>query len=243
MNDTNKLNLLIAFFLSIIALVAGALLMVPGGFRVYHDDGIYVSTAKALASGDGLINLPDEPFQTKYTPVYPGMLAVIWKFWPSFPDNLLLMQWLTILMMAMSVGFAYYYVTVHHYFSPLTALSAGLLCVTSSYFLCFGTILLSEMPFAFFVRHSAVGLGAFYTRRINTDILSVVSGFSTHTPFSNTLSGCSPCTRCFDSSLVFSSSLMDNRCWVHLAGPCLVYLGSYPKSGYKPVSLLLYQLR
>ena len=127
--------------------------MVPGVCGVYHDDGIYVSTAKALASGQGyrLINLPDEPVQTKYPPLYPGMLAVIWRFWPSFPENLLLMQWLTILMMAMSVGFAYYYVTVHHYFSTLTALSAGLLCVTSNYFLYFGTILLSEMPFAFFV--------------------------------------------------------------------------------------------
>jgi hypothetical protein len=125
--------------------------MVPGVCGVYHDDGIYVSTAKALASGQGyrLINLPDEPVQTKYPPLYPGMLAVIWKIWPSFPENLLIMQWLTILMMAMSVGFAYYYVTAHHYFSPLTALSAGLLCVTSNYFLYFGTILLSEMPFAF----------------------------------------------------------------------------------------------
>lgn len=182
---TTKLNLLIAFFLSIVTILAGALLMVPGVCGVYHDDGIYVSTAKALASGQGyrLINLPDAPVQTKYTPLYPGMLAVIWRLWPSFPDNLLLMQWLTVSMMAMSVGLAYYYVTEHHYFSPLTALSAGLLCATSSHFLYFGTILLSEMPFALFVVIALVVLERFMRGTSNRISYQVLLAFVLTFPF------------------------------------------------------------
>ena len=66
--------------------------MVVGVCGVYHDDGIYVITAKALAQGEGyrLINLPNSPLQTKYPILYPALLAIIWKIWPSFPKNLLL---------------------------------------------------------------------------------------------------------------------------------------------------------
>ena len=42
--------------------------MVPGVCGVYHDDGVYISTAKALTQANGyrLINLPDSPPETKY---------------------------------------------------------------------------------------------------------------------------------------------------------------------------------
>src|SRR5689334_15476136 len=38
-----------------------------------HDDSIYLTTAKALATGQGyrIISLPYEPAQTKYPPFYP----------------------------------------------------------------------------------------------------------------------------------------------------------------------------
>ena len=69
-----------ALLLLVLTLILGSEQMVKGVTGVYHDDGIYVSTAKALAEGKGyrLINLPDSPTQTKYPPLYPIFLALIW---------------------------------------------------------------------------------------------------------------------------------------------------------------------
>ena len=54
-----------------------------------HDDGIYLVTAKALAEGKGyhIISLPDEPKQTKYPIGFPLLLAMVWKVFPNFPNN------------------------------------------------------------------------------------------------------------------------------------------------------------
>jgi len=56
----------------------------------YHDDGIYWVSAKSLAAGDGyrIASLPGAPYQTKYPPLYPALLAAIWKLSPQFPSNL-----------------------------------------------------------------------------------------------------------------------------------------------------------
>jgi hypothetical protein len=47
----------------------------------YHDDGIYVTTAKAIATGQGyrIVSLPFEPSETKYPPLHPFLLSVIWR--------------------------------------------------------------------------------------------------------------------------------------------------------------------
>ena len=65
----------------------------------YHDDGIYWVSAKSLAEGGGyrIPSLPADPYQTKYPPLYPALLAGIWKLNPSFPGNLpdaTLLAWL-----------------------------------------------------------------------------------------------------------------------------------------------------
>ena len=146
-------DILAAIALLIVTLAAGRLFMVPLVTGVFHDDGIYVSTAKSLASDQGyrLISLPDEPSQTKYPPLYPTLLSVIWRFWPNFPANVLAMQWLTLLMSALSMGLGYYYVVTYGYFSRPVALLAALLAATSHYLLYYSSLLLSEMPFAFFL--------------------------------------------------------------------------------------------
>src|SRR5688500_18494180 len=86
------------------ALLLGGLFAVAAGARIYvgtcgqcHDDAIYVISARALAEGDGyrLTNLPGDPPQTKYPPLYPAVLALAWKIWPDFPANLLLIQGLS----------------------------------------------------------------------------------------------------------------------------------------------------
>jgi len=56
----------------------------------YHDDSIYWVSGRSLAMGDGfrIGSLPGQPYQTKYPPIYPALLAGIWKINPQFPSNL-----------------------------------------------------------------------------------------------------------------------------------------------------------
>ena len=57
---------------------------------VYHDDALYLVGAKSLAEGHGyrIENLPGQPFQTKYPPLFSALLAPLWKSGPPFPRNL-----------------------------------------------------------------------------------------------------------------------------------------------------------
>ncbi len=59
-------------------------------FGHLHDDSIYFVCAKSLAEGRGyrILSLPAEPYQTKYPPLWPLVLAAIWKLDPRFPENL-----------------------------------------------------------------------------------------------------------------------------------------------------------
>lgn len=56
----------------------------------FHDDGMYWVSAKALATGQGyrILSYPGTPFQTKYPPVLPLLLAGVWKLFPIFPENM-----------------------------------------------------------------------------------------------------------------------------------------------------------
>jgi len=55
-----------------------------------QDDSIYFASAKSIAQGHGyrILSLPGEPFQTKYPPLFPILLTLVWKFKPDFPGNL-----------------------------------------------------------------------------------------------------------------------------------------------------------
>ncbi len=61
---------------------------------VFYDDGIYVALAKALAEGHGLVSLhlPGAPPAVHYPPLYPLVLAGLWRLWPDFPANIALFQ-------------------------------------------------------------------------------------------------------------------------------------------------------
>ena len=75
--------------LCLATIVAGWIVADPQTVGLYHDDGIYVATAKSLAEHGAyrLINVPGQPFQTKYPPLYPAGLAAIWRVRPHFPAN------------------------------------------------------------------------------------------------------------------------------------------------------------
>jgi len=67
------------------------------GYR--WDDSIYWVCAKSLAEGNGyrILSLPEQPYQTKYPPLFPWLLSLVWRFRPDFPKNLpwaMLLVWL-----------------------------------------------------------------------------------------------------------------------------------------------------
>ena len=140
----------IAALVALALLAMGAWRMVPGVTGVYHDDAIYVITAKSLAEGQGyhLIDLPGAPRQTKYPILYPLLLAGVWKLWPEFPQNVVLMQSVTLLLAAAAVGLACAYLLRFGYVGRAAALAIGLISATSPTLTYFSTLTMSEMPFA-----------------------------------------------------------------------------------------------
>ena len=52
----------------------------------FHDDGLYAVTAKALAEGQGyrITSLPTPIPQTKYPVLFPALLSIVWRAYPSF---------------------------------------------------------------------------------------------------------------------------------------------------------------
>ena len=144
-------DVLISISIVVLSLLLSYLFTVPNVCGVFHDDAIYVSTAKALAEGDGyrLINLPDSPDQTKYPILYPFLLSLVWRVFPQFPQNLLLMQLLTSLIGAIAVGLCYLYLVSSLKISRLLSFVSCTVCITTPEFLYFATQTLSEMLFMF----------------------------------------------------------------------------------------------
>jgi hypothetical protein len=96
----------------------------PDRLGEYHDDSVYVTTAKALADGLGyrIISLPNEPLQTKYPPLHPLLLSLVWRINPEFPANIV---WMMSLSCICAIGFlalTYYYLTRSGYASEWQAL-------------------------------------------------------------------------------------------------------------------------
>src|SRR5215831_2839916 len=73
------------------------------------DDGWYTILAKALATGQGyqLINSPSAGIMPVYPPVYPFLVSLAYRVWPSFPDNLVLLKLVSVVAMLL-VGCATY---------------------------------------------------------------------------------------------------------------------------------------
>src|SRR5262245_10128998 len=74
----------------------------PGIIGLFHDDAVYVATAQSLAEGNGyrLVNLPGAPAQTKYPPLFPQLLALVWKSTPAFPANAIALKSLNLVFIA-----------------------------------------------------------------------------------------------------------------------------------------------
>ena len=116
---------------------------------IYHDDGIYLVTAKALAEGKGyrIISLPGESPQTKYPILFPAVLAVAWKIFPKFPENALFLKAIPLLFAFLWLWLSFKLV-LDETKNPDAALWIVLLTAASSWVVFFSTTIMSETLFA-----------------------------------------------------------------------------------------------
>jgi len=122
----------------------------PDSFGRYHDDTIFVTTAKALASGQGyrIISMPSEPVQVKYPPFYPFLLSLIWRVHPQFPENVTAMMLLSIIATVSFLGLSWQYLVNESYASRWRALLIVILAAINWRILVLGTTVYSEMVYA-----------------------------------------------------------------------------------------------
>ncbi len=138
----------IAIFFLYIAAMYGIGYFAPG-YGLFQDDGIYLVTAKSLAEGTGyrIVSLPSAIPQTKYPPVFPVLLAGVWKIFPHFPENTFALKFVPLLSMLCWLWLTYVLLRrisgspgVCRYLILLTAASPAVVYCSVT--------LLSEMTFA-----------------------------------------------------------------------------------------------
>ncbi len=118
----------------------------------YHDDAIYLESAKSLAETGSyrVASLPDQPYQTKYPPLMPLLLSIVWRIDPRFPENLpmlLAVCWsLQILFVAMM-----YRVLRQWGGSRAVAATLAILAALSPHVILVGIMTMSELLFTVFV--------------------------------------------------------------------------------------------
>jgi hypothetical protein len=115
----------------------------------FHDDSLYLVAARSLAEGQGyrIASLPGAPFQTKYPPLYPALLSLVWNPARPLEANLGAIAVLAWLMVPLYVVAAR--VALHDLRVP--ASEAWWLCAliaANPFVALFGISLLSELPFS-----------------------------------------------------------------------------------------------
>ncbi|MFN7934798.1 MAG: glycosyltransferase family 39 protein [Bryobacteraceae bacterium] len=139
----------------------------------FHDDGVYIVTAKALAEGKGyrIISLPSEIPQTKYPALFPILLAAVWKWNPNFPENVPLLKLIPLLSTLLWLGLSYRLLREEDLPAPV---AAWICCLTaaSTWVVYLGTMVLSEAPFAALTTASLLAFRR-AERRASTRLLTV----------------------------------------------------------------------
>ena len=191
---SRRLGLALAILVAIASATAGIALANHQIAGLYHDDGIYLSTARSLAEQGSyrLINLPGAPFATKYPPLYPSILAVIWKVAPEFPGNLALMKAVNAALLGGIALLTYLWLgRLPHLGQPMRLMIAALTSFSPGLFY-FCDLVLTEMLFTLIV----LGVFLFGAERRGQAVArgELVAGF---------LAGLSALTRTIGIAVVF----------------------------------------
>ncbi len=115
----------------------------------FHDDGLYLVTAGALAQGRGytIESLPSAVAQTKYPVVFPALLAAAWRLSPSFPGNIQMLRIVPFLAALIWVGVVYRVIRRDTERTDVAALVV-FLTLASPWVLFLSSVFLSETTFA-----------------------------------------------------------------------------------------------
>jgi len=115
----------------------------------FHDDAVYMVTAKALAEGKGyrIISMPQEVPQTKYPVLFPLLLSGIWKLFPEFPANAVYLK-LVALLSAAGWFAVVYRLLREEGASRRVAAMVTLFTASCAWVIYLSTAVLSEMLFA-----------------------------------------------------------------------------------------------
>ena len=91
---TNRREWMIPLLLAVLSTLAVVVSIEPFPVGVFQDDGIYTVLGKSLATGQGYryLNMPGAPDATHFPPLYPLVLAALWKVYPVFPANITLFK-------------------------------------------------------------------------------------------------------------------------------------------------------
>jgi hypothetical protein len=118
-------------------------------FGYFHDDTLYFSSARAIATGQGYIipSLPGTPPQTKYPILYSWLLSWVWKWFPSFPANVMPAIWLTAFFGCWFLVAAFQFLRGMDGIGDRAALAIVAIIAFSPDFLMFNSSLLSDIPF------------------------------------------------------------------------------------------------
>ncbi|HXG33773.1 MAG TPA: hypothetical protein VNJ11_10430, partial [Bryobacteraceae bacterium] len=141
-----------------------------------NDDGLYLVGAKSLAEGNSyrILSLPGEPCQTKYPPLYPMLLALVWRWNPHFPENLAalgVLAWLMAPLTVLAASRLYSELGV----APRDRLALCAFLAVHPLVSLLSTHLLAELPFAGLV-FAAIALAERAARRPDGYGLAALAG-------------------------------------------------------------------
>jgi hypothetical protein len=132
-----------------LALAVGAWAFRPYPVGIFHDDGVYLILAKALATGQGYhyLHLPGAPAATHYPPAYPLLLGAIWRLAPDFPGNLTVFLALQALQLAVAAWGICRFAERRLAWPPVAAAALALCATLSLPLLLLAAHLMSEVLF------------------------------------------------------------------------------------------------
>ena len=130
----------------VLAIALATMHAVPVG--VFWDDGVYLISAKALATGAGyrMVHLPGAPAAVHYPPAWPALLSVFWRLLPDFPASVPWLKLLNPLLLGAAAWAASVFGVRRLALSPWVAAAVVITCTAALPLLVVAGVLFSE-PF------------------------------------------------------------------------------------------------